>query len=683
MEQKFPHLFSPIEVGGKRLRNRIIMSPHDAPNAIVAACNGYDNASVHLANYMGIIARGGAAIVNTGHYGVDPRFRLGGETLAFDLYSKYEVHRHQIPTLHLCTDLVHSYGALASFELNHGGRYNTPFEGNKVIGPMYDEIGDGRIVVPMDEAEMDRVIEMYVNASEIAKRSGFDVINVHAAHNWLLGQFFSPAYNQRDDEYGGSAANRARFPLKVLKAIREEIGKDMLLSVRYSVAECIEGGATLEESIETINQISEYADIVQCSAGKVHNVRASAFVFPTHFTHHGINAYLADAVKKRGNGKILVEAIGGINQPEQAEALIANGSCDLVGMARTFIVDPDWPRKAKSGCVEDIRPCIRCLRCLSPSILPHNGEFDCTLNPKRVLYHTITPSEFTPPKTTKRVAVVGGGPAGLMAAKELALEGHSVDLFEKSDKLGGRLEFADHVEFKEDVRRYRKYIIRQVEKSEKVTVHLNTEFTPEMAANANYDALVVAVGAENFIPPIPGVEKQKLMHCADLFGREDQTGDRIAIVGGGMVGCEAAIVLQKMGRQVDIIEMQDELMKAEKTFYPDERDATLYYITHEFSMDHKNFVDPQEIDRVRIHLNSKCAEITETGVVIEDLSGNRTAIEADTVIMATGLRPNKELLRRFEGLANTVIFVGDCKKVGNLYGTTTNGVAAAREISSM
>lgn len=134
MEQKFPHLFSPIEVGGKRLRNRIIMSPHDAPNAIVAACNGYDNASVHLANYMGIIARGGAAIVNTGHYGVDPRFRLGGETLAFDLYSKYEVHRHQIPTLHLCTDLVHSYGALASFELNHGGRYSTPFEGNKVYG---------------------------------------------------------------------------------------------------------------------------------------------------------------------------------------------------------------------------------------------------------------------------------------------------------------------------------------------------------------------------------------------------------------------------------------------------------------------------------------------------------------------------------------------------------------------
>lgn len=680
---KYPHLFSPIEIGGKRLRNRVVASAHDAPNAMVSAGNGYDDASVNLANYMGMLARGGAAIVNTGHYGVDPRFRLGGETLAIDLFSEYELHRHQIPAFHLCSDLVHSYGALASFELNHGGHYCTPFEGNKVLGPMDGEMPDGRIIVGMDEAEMDRVIEMYVRAAEVAKRSGFDIINVHAAHNWLLGEFFSPVYNKRQDEYGGSVENRARFPLKVLKAIREEVGKDMLISVRYSVAECVEGGIELEDSIKTVDLIADYADIVHCSAGKVHNVRASAFVFPTHFTRHGINTYLADAIKKNCKSNVIVETIGGINQPEQADELIANGSCDLVAMARSFIADNDWPRKAKDGCAEDIRPCIRCLRCLSPGILPHNGEFDCTVNPKRVLYHTLTPSEYTPKKPLKKVAVVGGGPAGMMAAKELAMEGHTVDLYEKSGKLGGRLEFADHMEFKEDIRRYRAYLIHQVEKSDKITIHMNTELTPEMAKAGNYDALVVAIGAESFTPDIPGADRPGVIHCDNLFGNEHLVGDHAVIVGGGMVGCEATIQLQSMGKKVDLVEVVDELMKGEKKFYPDERDATLYYLNHEFSLDNKNFIDPPEIDRVKIHLKTKCTKVLENGIEIEDENGNKSVIEADTVILSTGRRPNKALLNRYEGLASNVIYIGDCKQVGNLYGTTTGGVAAAREISSL
>ena len=680
---KYPHLFSPIEIGGKRFRNRVVASAHDAPNSMAAAVKGMDNASVHLANYMGLLARGGAAVVNTGHYGVDPRYRLGGDTQALDLFSEFELHRHQLPALHLCTDLVHSYGALASFELNHGGHYCTPFEGNKVLGPMDGELPNGKIIVGMDESEMNRVIEMYARAAEIGKRAGFDMINVHAAHNWLLGEFFSPVYNKREDDYGGSVENRARFPLNVLKAIREEIGKDVLLSVRFSVAECVEGGITLEDSIKTINMIAEYADIIHCSAGKVHNVHASAFVFPTHFTRHGINAYLADAVKRGTNGNVFVETVGGINQPEQADELIANGSCDLVAMARTFIADNDWTRKAKNGQPEEIRPCIRCLRCLSTCALPHSGEFDCSVNPKRVLYHTLSPSEYTPKKQIKNVAVIGGGPAGLMAAAELAKEGHSVDIFEKGEKLGGRLEFADHVIFKEDVRRYREYIINQAVKHQSVTVHLNTEFTPDDAKKANYDALVVAVGANNYIPPIPGADRPGIMHCADLFGHEDKVGDRVVIVGGGMVGCEAAIVLQSMGKKVELIEALDELMKGEKQFYPDEREATLYYITHEFSLDNKNFVDPKEVDNVRIHLSTSCTRVEDNGIEVKHADGSVSFIEADTVIMSTGLRPDKDLLLKYEGLADNVVFVGDCKAVGNIYGTTTTGLAAAREISSM
>ena len=682
-ELMFPHLFSPIEIGGRRLRNRVVASAHDAPNAMVSAGNGFDDASANLANYMGMLARGGAAIVNTGHYGVDPRFRLGGETLAIDLFSEYELHRHQIPAFHLCSDLVHSYGALASFELNHGGHYCTPFEGNKVIGPMDGEMPDGRVIVGMDEAEMERVIEMFVRAAEVAKRSGFDMINVHAAHNWLLGEFFSPVYNQREDEYGGSVENRARFPLRVLKAIREEVGSDMLISVRFSVAECVEGGIEIDDAIKTIDLMAPYANIVHCSAGKVHNVRASAFVFPTHFTHHGINTYLADAVKKGKKSDIIVETIGGINQPEQAEALIANGSCDLVAMARSFIADNDWARKAWDGRPEEIRPCIRCLRCLSPGVLPHNGEFDCSVNPKRVLYHTLTPSEYTPKKPQKKVAVIGGGPAGMMAANELAREGHTVDLYEKTGKLGGRLEFADHIVFKEDIRRYREYLIHQVEKSDRITIHLNTAFTPEDAKNVSYDALVVAVGGEEFRPALPGADLPGVIHCDTLFGHEDQVGQRVVIVGGGMVGCEATIVLQNMGKQVDLVEALDELMVMEKKFYPDEREATLYYLTHQFSMDNKNFFDPPEIDRVKIHTGTKCVRVEERGIEVEDAQGGRSFLEADTVILATGRKPNKALLAQYEGLAPEILFIGDCRKMGNIYQTTVDGLGAARQISSI
>lgn len=680
---RYPHLFSPIEVRGRRLRSRVIASAHDAPNAMVSAGNGFDDASVNLANYMGLLARGGAAIVNTGHYGVDPRFRLGGETLAIDLFSEYELHRHQIPAFHLCSDLVHSYNALASFELNHGGHYCTPFEGNKVIGPMDGEMPDGRIIVGMDEAEMDRVIEMYVKAAEVGKRSGFDVINVHAAHNWLLGEFFSPVYNRRKDEYGGSVENRARFPLKVLKAIREEIGNDMLISVRFSASECIEGGMEIEDSIKTIDMIAEYADIVQCSAGKVHNVRASAFVFPTQFTRHGINTYLAEAVKKGKKSNVLIETIGGINQPEQADALVENGATDLVAMARSFVADPDWPRKAREGCADEIRPCIRCLRCLSPGILPHNGEFDCTVNPKRVLYHTLTPSEYSPKKSIKRVAVIGGGPAGMMAAKELALEGHTVTLYEKTGRLGGRLVYADHVEFKEDVRRYYHYLENLCTHNERITVQMNTEFTPEMAKDANYDAIVVAIGAEKFTPPIPGAFGPNVIHGTEVFDRTDEVGPHAVIIGGGEVGCEAAIVLQSQGKSVEIVETMDELMKNEKKFYPDLREATLYYLDHKFDLDNKNFFDPDELDTFKSHVSTRCVAVTETGVEVESADGTRYSIPADTVIMATGLKKNSELLRKYEGLADIVTYVGDARNPSNIYGTTTSGLAAAREISSL
>ncbi len=326
---------------------------------------------------------------------------------------------------------------------------------------------------------------------------------------------------------------------------------------------------------------------------------------------------------------------------------------------------------------EDIRPCIRCLRCLGESI-NLKGHRTCTVNPQRTLFQTLPESDM--PKRRKKVVVAGGGPAGLQAANELALKGHEVVLFEKEEKLGGRLSFADHVGFKQDLRRYREYLIRQVGKRENVKVCLGTAATRERIEAEAPDALVVAVGAPNFYPPIPGADLPGVIHGSDLFGQEEKVGRHAVIIGGGAVGCEATIQLHTMGREVDLVEMGEELMAADKTDYPDQREFTLYYVNHEWDMDCKSTVETKEKDTVHIHLSTRCIAITPQGVQVEDKDGNRRMIEADTVILATGLRPDKQALRQYEGLAHDVLFIGDCQKPGCIYDTSTTGYYAAVQI---
>lgn len=671
----YPHLFSPIEIGGRRVKNRVVASAQASPHGVTPGMNGYDNASEYQAQYMGLLARGGAGIVNTGHLGVDPRYELGALRYAFDFFSD-RLHNYQLPILHLMCDNVHAYGALASIELNHGGDICTPFEGNKVLGPMNEERPDGRVVVAMDRAEMERVAEYFANAARVAKLGGFDMINVHAAHNWLLGKFLSPISNKREDEFGGSPENRARFVAMVLKAIRDEVGSDLLISMRYSVAELVAGGATLEESIRSIQVLAPYVDVIHCSAGKVDNIQSSNFLFPSAFVSHGVNTYLAREVKKHFPDKA-VEAIGGISDPAMADKLIADGSCDLVAMARSFIADNDWAQKAHEGMTEDIRPCIRCLRCLAESV-NFSGHRTCSVNPARVLFQTLPKS--TMPTPLKKVVVVGGGPAGMQAANELALKGHQVVLMEKGDKLGGRLSFADHVGFKQDLRRYRDYLITQVNKRENLKICLNTEATPERIQAEAPDALVVAVGAANFYPPIPGAHLPGVIHGSDLFGHEEQAGAHAVVIGGGTVGCELTIQLHTLGKKVDLVEMGDELMEADKFDYPDQRDITLYYVNHKWDMSSKSTVETPEIDTVHIHTGTRCVSIQENGVEVEGKDGAKRFIAADTVILATGLKPDKAMLAQFEGLAHDVLFIGDCQKPGTIYNTSTSGYYAAMQL---
>ena len=670
--QKYPNLFSPLVIRGKTIKNRIVSSSHSGgPNLYEAAGNGLSNLSETAALYFGAIARGGAGVVNTGHLGVDPRYGLGSNCERFNFFEKDSIHEDQLPVMHMMTDLIHSYGALASIELNHCGHFGTPMPGYKLIGPMNKKLENGKEIVAMDEEEMNRVADYFAEAAWIGKRGGFDIVNIHAGHNWLLGEFFSPIENQRTDQYGGNAENRARFPKMVLDRIREKVGEDMIISVRFSANEKMEGGITMEDAIKSIQIMEETADIVHCSVGMIHNEFTEGHTFPMQYMERGCNVIYADEVKKHVS--IPIETVGGINEPEMAEAIIRDGRADLVAMARTFIADPDWAEKTRCGNEEDIRPCIRCLRCLNYAKPPQTGTSICTVNPRRIFPRPLPPESVG---QNKHVVVIGGGAAGMQAAQEIANNGNRVTLLEKSDKLGGRLIFSEYMEFKHDIKRYRDYLIHQVEKHPDIEIRLNVTATPQMVKELQADAVIIAAGAKDWAPAIEGRDKKNVIYSSQVFGHEKELGDHVIIIGGGQVGCEEAVYLQSLGKQVDIVEMTDMLMR-DAMDTPEERFWTLFFMEHELDMTEVDLTKAPKTDRVKTHLSATCKEITENGAVIEYADGSSEVLEGDTVILATGFRADQSYIDTFKETAPRVIVIGDSDKTAGILNTSSSGYYAS------
>ncbi|MCI6043940.1 NAD(P)/FAD-dependent oxidoreductase [bacterium] len=675
-ERIYPDLFKPLIIRNKRLKSRVVSSPHGEPRMLKADRDGYSIFSEDAAVYYGKIARGGAAIVNTGHLGVDPRFYLGAHREYFD-FKNPRVNAYLLPSMHKIVENIHAYGSLASIELNHGGQWCTPVEGNKLIGPSYMEKEDGFIVEPMDEAEMEYVADCFAEAAYIGKRAGFDVINVHAAHNWLLGEFFSPIENQRTDGYGGSVENRARFPKMVMDRIRERVGEDMIIAMRISATEVEAGGITMEDVCRIVEIMSETVDIVQCSAGKIHDSFTESFTFPSQYMPQGTNSHLARAVKA-SSPNCLIETIGGIDDPAFANEMIRSGGSDLVGMARGFIADPDWVEKVKQNHPEDVRPCIRCLHCLDfcEPLDSSNSMSYCSVNPRRAFI--TEPMPIINYSGSKNVAVIGGGPAGMLAAIEIADRGHNVTLIEKDSKLGGRLEFADFIQFKRGIKNYREYLKRQITKRDNIKVLLNTTADGKLLDSLEPDTIIVATGASKFVPDIKGKDNKLVIHAADLFKRTDEIGNKVVVIGGGDVGCEITIQLQTMGKTVDLIETEDKLMKYSKDFW-ENKTFTEFFLKHEYKLDINSFDGLKEIDYVNIHLNTNCTEITDKGVYITDQDGNNSFISADTVILSTGLR-NYPDAPNFDEFASNVIYIGDRAEVGNIENASRTAFASSLRV---
>lgn len=680
-KEKYPHLFSPMVIRGKRFKNRIIASPHGCRLPVLELDGtGYAHVTEYGIKYYAGPARGGAAVVNMMEGGVEP----GSGGIVTPSYNLFKVNT--LATMHLFTDYVHGYGALASMELSHVGQW----DGSNPRGPSAKQLYNGVRAEEMTEAEIERVVQQFADAANMVKRGGFDVIMLHAGHNWLLSQFMSPHENKRKDRFGGSTENRARLTSMVLDRIRDRVGDDVVIEMRVSASEFIEDGLCVEETVEILKLLQDRIDIVQCSAGSRNVQRTLGVLTPIYFMPPGEKLPFAAEFKKNLN--IPVSVVGSMNDPELADRIIAEGQADFIATARNFIADRDWGNKARKGQAEDIRPCIRCNRCLdvSASMINtarpgnkvdfENGTFhwQCSVNPKESLSNLL--ECYPKAEREKNVAVIGGGPAGMEAALECAERGHSVTLYEKQDRLGGQLCHADYMGFKKDLRRFKDYMIRQVYKNPRITVCLGQNMTPERVEAENFDAVVVAVGASPIRPAIPGIDKQHVIEALDVFGNESRIGKQTVIIGGGSVGCETALYLADLGKEdITVVEMGDILLA--DTLYTD-RFYTLLYMDKKYDRKNAVYVDKLE-DRehqIKSMVRTKCVEITEEGVRAVDQDGNELIIPADTVILAAGMRANSQEADKFYGTAFDVIAAGDCIKASSVHNATSTALYAALQI---
>ena len=648
-ECAYPHLFTPIVLAGQLFRNRIFASPTGMQYNHYA--NRPNNETIC---YFERKAVGGAASVCIGDAMVDSEIALanGAHILLDDPGSRAHLSR--------LAESIRRHGAVASMELSHGGASaRISFsQGHKIYGPVEME-SEGSFGQPvhayaMDDEIIQRTIRKFAEAAAYSKRCGFGMVTLHGGHGWLLHQFMSPVTNTRTDEWGGSFEKRMRFPLAVIRAVREAVGPAFPIEIRLSGSEIFDGGWDVAYGARIAEALDGKVDLLHISAGSHEVPEVFTVTHPSMFLDDGVNVKYAAEIRK--HVKTPVATVGALSDPEFLEEIIASGKADVVEMARGLICDPDLPRKAREGRGEDVTRCMRCFTCFS-GLMAH-GQISCALNPE-------TGNEFelkfaSPAPEKKTVLVAGGGVGGMQAALSAARQGHKVVLCEAGDQLGGVLLCEEKVPFKKHLGEYLAQQARRVAEAG-VEIRLGTTVTPELARALAPDVIVAALGAEAAVPPIPGIDGPTVAAAQAVYRAPEQTGQRVTVLGGGLVGCELAIFLAGMGRSVTLLEMAPALNFGENRL-------------------HGKAIG-LELDRlgVDVHLNTRVTAVSAEGVTAA-CGGETLFFPADTVITALGMKPRRDAAVALALCAPEYYVLGDCVIPATIYQATSAAHFAALDI---
>ena len=648
MNRQFSHVLSPIRVNGVFYKNRLIVAPI-TPHS--SDC-GQQYPNEDAISYFESRAKTGAALVYCGGAKAadlfDDHQHCNWDTFAFN-------HKNKMTML---AERIHAHGARAGMEvlgvfpLSWRGLL-TCSNGNRIMeSPHFGQ--------EITKEEMTKFKNLTAEMCHDLQACGFDSLLFHFGHSIPVAQFFSPLTNHRTDEYGGSLENRCRYPIEILDACREATGGRMTMEVRMSANEFAKGGIDDAMGLDIACMLQDYCDIIQASCGML-TEKYMTYTHPCQHMGNHPNLHFAEAWKKSGRIKIPVTAVGGFESLQAAEDAVAQGKCDFVALTRQLIADPDTFKKAVDGRADDVVPCIKCMRCHDSDVYGH--LFRCSVNPQ-VGYEACVERMFPDHATkVKRVAVVGGGPGGMEAALTAKARGHKVTLFEKSDSLGGALKFSAQVPFKYALCGYKDFLIYQCNK-QKIDVKLNTIATPEII-NGKFDALIVAVGAEPLMLPLPGFNADNGVVATWAYEHADSLGETIIVIGGGQVGCETALYLCDKGKNVSILEMQNSLCPDASKTCGDEIRILL-----------------QENDNFSEILGAKCKSIDKHSVTYDDKNGEEQTVTCDTVVFAAGMRSKTDLADSF--ITGTdipeCIEIGDCVRARTVEEAVAEGYNAAMSL---